>query len=149
MAAEQSEKKSVSWLKFSSTRNFYPLAASLIPWFMGLAILLTLVGLYMTFFVVPPDYQQGNSYRIMYIHVPAAWMSMFIYFLMAIYAAIYFVLNVKLADMMAGALAVSGAIFTFIDSMPCILSVPDFRLDIFHSAITHNDDNVFALHRAI
>ena len=114
MAAEQSEKKSVSWLKFSSTRNFYPLAGNLIPWFMGLAILLIAVGLYMTFFVVPPDYQQGNSYRIMYIHVPAAWMSMLIYILMAIYAGIYFVLNIKLADMMAGGLAVTGAIFTFI-----------------------------------
>ncbi len=114
MTSSQSEKKSNSWLKFSSPRNFYPLASKMIPWFMGLAIVLTLVGLYMTFFVVPPDYQQGNSYRIMYIHVPAAWMSMLIYLLMALYAGIYFVLNVKLADMMAGALAVTGAIFTVV-----------------------------------
>ncbi len=114
MAAEQSEKKPTSWLKFSSPRNFYPLAGKMIPWFMGLAVVLVLAGLYMTFFVVPPDYQQGNSYRIMYIHVPAAWMSMLIYLLMAFYAGLYFVLNVKLADMMAGSLAITGAIFTFI-----------------------------------
>ncbi len=114
MATQESEKKSISWLKFASSRNFYPLAGKMIPWFAWIAVILAVMGLYMTFFVVPPDYQQGNSYRIMYIHVPAAWMSMFIYFLMAIYAGIYFVLNVKLADMMAGALAVSGAIFTFV-----------------------------------
>lgn len=114
MSSKQIEKKSSSWLRFSSARNFYPLAGKMIPWFMGAAIILALIGLYMTFFVVPPDYQQGNSYRIMYIHVPAAWMSMFIYLLMAVYAGLYFVLNVKLADMMAGALATSGAIFTFI-----------------------------------
>ncbi len=114
MTSKQNEKKSSSWLRFSSARNFYPLAGNMIPWFMGLAIVLTLVGLYMTFFVVPPDYQQGNSYRIMYIHVPAAWMSMLIYLLMALYAGIYFVLNVKLADMMAGGLAVTGAIFTVV-----------------------------------
>ncbi len=114
MAVEKSEKKPTSWLKFSSPRNFYPLAGKMIPWFMGLAVVLVLAGLYMTFFVVPPDYQQGNSYRIMYIHVPAAWMSMLIYLLMAFYAGLYFVLNVKLADMMAGSLAITGAIFTFI-----------------------------------
>ncbi len=114
MATDESENRSRSWLKFSAPRNFYPLAGKMIPWFMVSAIVLAVIGLYMTFFVVPPDYQQGNSYRIMFIHVPAAWMSMLIYILMAIYAVLYFVLNVKLADMMAGALAVSGAMFTII-----------------------------------
>lgn len=115
MAGEDSSAaKSIQWLKFASPRNFYPLAGKMIPWFSWLAAILFAVGLYISFFVAPTDYQQGESYRIMFIHVPAAWMSMFIYVLMACYAAINLIMNVKLADMMAGALAPTGAIFTFL-----------------------------------
>lgn len=106
--------KSVLWLYFSSPKNFYPLAGKLIPWFAAAAIILTVIGLYMGFFVAPTDYKQGESYRIIFIHVPAAWMSMFIYIVMAIYATVGLVWNIKMSEMMATALAPTGAMFTFI-----------------------------------
>ena len=60
---------------FSSPQTFYPLAGKLVPWFAALAVILTLVGLYIAFLVAPTDATQGESYRIIFIHVPAAWMS--------------------------------------------------------------------------
>ena len=102
------------WFQFASPKTFYPFAGKLIPWFAGVAAVLTLVGLYIGFFVAPVDYQQGNSYRVMFIHVPAAWMSMFIYVVMCAYAALGLVLNTRLSDMMAAALAPTGAMFTFV-----------------------------------
>jgi heme exporter protein C len=108
------DKTAGGWLRFANPRNFYPLAGKMVPWFMGLAIILTVIGLYISFFVAPSDYQQGESYRIIFIHVPAAWMSMFIYVVMATYAAIGLIWNIKLSDMMAGALAPTGAMFTFL-----------------------------------
>jgi len=102
------------WFQFASPKTFYPFAGRLIPWFAGVAAILTVVGLYIGFFVAPVDYQQGNSYRIMFIHVPAAWMSMFIYVVMCVYAALGLVLNTRLSDMMAAALAPTGAMFTFL-----------------------------------
>lgn len=105
---------SIIWLKFSSPKNFYPLAGKMIPWFGGLAAILTAVGLYLGFFVAPTDYQQGESYRILFIHVAAAWMSMFIYIVMATYAAVGLIWNIKMSEMMATALAPTGAIFTFL-----------------------------------
>jgi heme exporter protein C len=102
-------KNTIAWYYFSSPKNFYPLAGRLIPWFWGLAIILLVIGLYMSFFVAPTDYKQGEAYRIIFIHVPAAWMSMFIYLVMACYAAIGMAWKVRLADMMATALAPTGA----------------------------------------
>ncbi|MCG5499854.1 heme ABC transporter permease [Ectothiorhodospira sp. A-7Y] len=84
------------------------------PWFGGLAAILFVVGLYVGFVLAPPDYQQGNSYRIMFIHVPTAWMSMFLYVLMAVYAAIGLIWRVKTAEVMAKAIAPTGALFTFL-----------------------------------
>lgn len=107
-------KNTIAWYYFSSPKNFYPLAGRLIPWFWGLTIILTAIGLYMGFFVAPTDYKQGESYRIIFIHVPAAWMSMFIYMVMAGYAIIGMAWKVRLAEMMATALAPTGAMFTFI-----------------------------------
>ncbi|MFA7096145.1 MAG: heme ABC transporter permease CcmC [Gammaproteobacteria bacterium] len=101
-------------MKFSSPRNFYFLAGRLIPWCAVAAAVLALIGLYLGFFVAPTDYRQGDSYRIMFIHVPAAWMSMFIYLVMAGYSVANLVWNIKLSDVMAGALAPTGALFTFI-----------------------------------
>ncbi len=101
-------------LVFSSPKTFYPLAGKLIPLFSLLAIGLIGVGLYMGFFVAPTDYKQGDSYRIIFIHVAAAWMSMFIYVVMAGWAAVGMIWNTKLSDMMAGALAPTGAMFAFI-----------------------------------
>jgi heme exporter protein C len=103
-----------SWFIFSSPQSFYPLAGALQPWFAALAFLLCAVGLYISFFVAPTDAQQGESYRIIFIHVPAAWMSMFIYLVMGFWSGVGLVLNTRLASMMATALAPTGALFTFI-----------------------------------
>ncbi len=106
--------KPIPWMKFSSPRNFYFLAERMIPWFAGLAVVLSVIGLYIGFFVAPTDYQQGESYRIIFIHVPAAWMSMFIYLVIAAYSFASLIWGIKLSDLMAGALAPTGALFTFI-----------------------------------
>ncbi len=100
--------------KFSSPQTFYPLAGIMIPWFAALAALLAGIGLYIAFFVAPTDFQQGEAYRIIFIHVPAAWMSMFIYVVMAFWAGIGLTLNTRLSSMMAHALAPTGALMTFI-----------------------------------
>lgn len=99
---------------FASPVNFYHLAGRLIPWFTWSAILLTVAGLYISFFLAPTDFQQSEAYRIIFIHVPAAWMSMFIYLIMAFWGAIGLAFNTRLSFMMARALAPTGAIFTFI-----------------------------------
>jgi len=104
----------INWYKYASPAAFYPLAGKLTPWFYGLASLLLVAGLYISFAVSPTDFQQGEAYRIIFIHVPAAWMSMFIYLVMAAWAGIGLALNAKLSSMMAQALAPTGALFTVI-----------------------------------
>ncbi|MDR2877961.1 MAG: heme ABC transporter permease [Chromatiales bacterium] len=104
----------VNWFKYSSPPAFYPLAGRLIPWFAAAAAVLALIGIYVGLVVAPTDYQQGDSYRIIFIHVPAAWMSMFIYLVMAVYAGIGLIFNTRLSGYMARALAPTGAMFTFI-----------------------------------
>ena len=99
---------------YASPSTFYPLAGKLIPWFAALAFILTVVGLYISFFVAPTDFQQGEGYRIIFIHVPAAWMSMFIYVVMAFWSAIGLAWNTRLSFVMARALAPTGAMFTFV-----------------------------------
>src|SRR4029079_6565236 len=100
--------------KYASPAAFYPLAGKLVPWFAVPAAVLFVVGLYVGFFVAPTDFQQGDAYRIMFIHVPAAWMGMLLYVLMAFYAGIGWAFNARLASMMASALAITGAMFTLI-----------------------------------
>lgn len=104
----------LNWFKYSSPQTFYPLAGKLIPVFAVLAVVLGAIGLYIGFFVAPTDFQQGEAYRIIFIHVPAAWMSMFIYLVMAGWAALGLVLNTRLSSMMATALAPTGALMTFL-----------------------------------
>jgi len=104
----------LNWFKYASPVTFYPLAGKLIPGFALAAAILTVAGLYISFFVAPTDFQQGESYRIIFIHVPAAWMSMFIYIVMAGWAAAGLIFNTRLSSMMASALAPTGALFTFI-----------------------------------
>ena len=99
---------------FASPATFYPLAGKLVPWFALLAAALCAVGLYISFFVAPTDFQQGEGYRIIFIHVPAAWMSMFIYVVMAFWSAIGLAWNTRLSFVMARALAPTGAMFTFV-----------------------------------
>lgn len=104
----------INWFKFSSPASFYPLAGKLVPIFMVVAVILIAVGLYMSFFVAPTDYKQGEGYRIIFVHVPTAWMSMFIYLVMAFWAAMGLVFNTRLSAMMAESLAPTGAMFTFL-----------------------------------
>jgi len=103
-----------NFFSFASPQAFYPVAGRMIPWFGWSAALLALAGLYIGFFVAPSDATQGESYRIIFIHVPAAWMSMFIYLVMALWAGLGLVLNTRLSGMMASALAPTGAMFTFV-----------------------------------
>ena len=98
----------------ASSPHFYALADKFIPWLTVLLLLLLIPGLYGGLVMAPADYQQGDSYRIIYIHVPAAWMSLFIYVLMAIMGAIALVWHMKLAEVMLVASAPIGAGFTFI-----------------------------------
>ncbi|MHB1300198.1 MAG: heme ABC transporter permease [Burkholderiales bacterium] len=86
----------------------------MIPGFAILSAILFAIGLYISFFVAPTDAQQGEAYRIIFIHVPAAWMSMFIYVVMAVYAGVGLAFNTRLSAMMAQALAPTGALFAFI-----------------------------------
>ncbi len=105
------------WLffhKLASPPHFYALAGRLIPWFGSICLLLTAMGLYLGFFVAPPDYQQGEAYRIIYVHAPSAWLSMFIYVVMAVCGAIVLIWRMKLAEVMAVASAPIGAGFTFL-----------------------------------
>lgn len=105
---------SINWYRYASPQSFYPLAGRLIPYFMAVAGLLTLIGLYIAFFVAPTDFQQGEAYRIIFVHVPAAWMSMFIYLVMSAWGVFGLSLNAKLSFMMARALAPTGAMFTLL-----------------------------------
>ena len=107
-------KTGISWFRFSSPATFYPLAGRLVPWFGTAAAVLALVGLYLGFFVAPTDYQQGESYRIIFIHVPAAWMAMFTYLVMAGWCAASLIWNTRMSAMMAQALAPTGAMFAFV-----------------------------------
>lgn len=102
------------WFSYASPQMFFPLARKLIPIFAIIGTLLSIIGLYIGFFVAPTDWQQGNSYRIIFLHVPAAWMSMVIYLALAFWAGIGLVMNTRLSSMMASALAPTGAIFTVI-----------------------------------
>ena len=102
------------FLKYSSPAVFYPIAGKVIPWFSIMSVILFAIGLYVGFFVAPTDFQQGEAYRIIFIHVPAAWMSMFIYLVMAGYCALGLAFNTRLSAMMATALAPTGAMFTFV-----------------------------------
>ena len=80
----------------------------------SVTIALLLSGLYLGLFVAPPDYQQGDSFRIMYVHVPAAWLSLFVYVVMASAGFTALIWRVKLAEVIASASAPIGAAFTFV-----------------------------------
>ena len=104
-----------AWLhRFSSPQNFYETSGKLIPWLGWSCAGFLLTGLYYGLFVAPPDYQQGESYRIMFVHVPSAWMSMLVYLVMAFAGAIGLIWRIKLADIVAYCSAPIGAAFTFL-----------------------------------
>ena len=102
------------WLHYAAPATFYGLAGRLLPWFWGAALMFGVAGLAVGLLVAPSDFQQGDAYRIIFIHVPAAWMSMLIYLAMALWAGLGLVLNTRLSAMMATALAPTGALMTFI-----------------------------------
>ncbi|HLP82433.1 MAG TPA: heme ABC transporter permease [Nitrosomonas sp.] len=104
----------INWFKYSSPASFYSLAGKMIPFFTVIAIILLAAGLYVGFFIAPTDFQQGEAYRIIFIHVPAAWMSMFLYVVMAFWAGIGLAFNTRLSAMFASAIAPTGAMFTFV-----------------------------------
>jgi heme exporter protein C len=93
---------------------FLALVQRLVPWLAAATAALMAIGLYLAIFVAPPDYQQGETARIMYLHVPAAWMAMFIYGVMAVAALGTLVWRHPLADAAQKAGAPLGAGFTFI-----------------------------------
>jgi len=105
---------SVKWYWFASPQTFYPLAGRIALACAVGAAALAAAGLYVSFFVAPTDAQQGDAYRIIFIHVAAAWMSMFLYVVMAFWAAIGLAFNTRLSAMMASAIAPTGAMFTFV-----------------------------------
>ena len=104
----------INWFRFASPASFYPLAGKLTGLFGWVAVLLAIAGLYVGFVIAPTDAQQGESYRIIFIHVPAAWMAMFIYVVIAFWSVFSLALNARLPAMMAQALAPTGALFAFI-----------------------------------
>ena len=105
---------SINWFKFASPVTFLPLAGRLAPWFLGAAAVLAAIGLYIGLVVAPTDAQQGDAYRIIFIHVPTAWMAMFIYVVMAGWSALALGYNTRLSAMMAQALAPTGASMAFL-----------------------------------
>lgn len=90
----------------------YRVAGILSPLLAGACLLSLLLGLYLGLVVAPADYEQGDSYRIIFIHVPAAWMSMFVYMVMAVSSAVFLIWRIKIADVVAVASAPIGAAFT-------------------------------------
>jgi len=103
-----------NWFRFASPQNFYPLAGRLWPLFAMLGTVLAGIGLWMSFFVAPTDAQQGEGYRIIFVHVPVSWMSMIIYLVMAAWAGLGLIFNTRLSGMMATALAPTGALCAFL-----------------------------------
>jgi heme exporter protein C len=100
--------------KLGSPPHFYRIAGKWIPWLSWIFMLLLVAGLYGGLVLAPPDYQQGDSYRIIFIHVPSAWMSLFIYMVMAACGAVIIVWRMKLAEVVLISSAPIGASFTFL-----------------------------------
>lgn len=100
--------------RMASPPHFYSFTDKLLPWLIVIFLLLVIPGLYGGMYLAPTDYQQGDSYRIIYVHVPAAWMSLFIYVVMAVCGAIALIWRIKMAEVVLISSAPIGASFTFI-----------------------------------
>ena len=100
--------------RFANPTRFMRYSAVMLPWSGWITAALLSVGLYLALFVAPADYQQGESVRIMYVHVPAAWMALFVYTGMAAASAMALIWRHPLADIAARGSAPIGACFTFI-----------------------------------
>lgn len=114
----QPNKKMPNWLKnwhrLASPAFFYPLANRIIPLSLFITIVLATIGLVWGILFAPTDYQQSDAFRIIYIHVPAAWMSMFIYFSLAMSALVALVWRIRMAEVALIASLPIGAVFTVI-----------------------------------
>lgn len=102
------------WSYFANPERFDRLAAAMLPWTWGLAIALFAIGLPWALIFSPPDYQQSETVRIMYVHVPAAWLAMAAYAGLGVSSFVYFIWRHNLADLAARALAPAGAVFAFL-----------------------------------
>lgn len=102
------------WRQLASPPVFFVWAGRAWPWFAGLALLLAAAGMWVGLVLAPTDHQQGEVYRIIFLHVPAAWMSMFIYLIAAAHAGLGLVYRTRLSPLLARALAPTGAVFTVI-----------------------------------
>ncbi len=100
--------------RFANPKRFMDLSRALLPWSAGLSVVLIAAGLYLSLFVSPTDYQQGQSVRIMSVHVPAAWMSLFCYTSMAVSSAVALIWKHPLADLATKSAAPLGACLTFL-----------------------------------
>ena len=102
------------WYHYAGPQAFYGLAGRLWPWFAALAAVLGVWGLWLGFMVAPADAQQGEGYRIIFVHVPVSWMSMVIYLAMAFWSVLGLTFNTRISGMMTRALAPTGAMFAFL-----------------------------------
>ena len=100
--------------RFANPNRFMRLSAALVPWMAGATVIFGAAGLYLGLFQAPADYQQGESVRIMYVHVPAAWMALFCYTSMAAASATALIWKHPLADLAARSTAPIGICFTFL-----------------------------------
>ncbi len=100
--------------KLANPTRFMSLSGAILPWVTAAAAVVILYGVYLAFFVAPPDYQQGETVRIMFIHVPSAWLALAAYLLIAISSFGLLVFRHPLADVSAKAAAPIGAVFTFL-----------------------------------
>jgi heme exporter protein C len=105
----------IKWFyQLGTPRFFYPLATQLSPWLAAISLLLLAVGGYWGLVVAPADYQQGEAFRIIYVHVPAAWLSMFVYAMMTVSAIVALVWRVRMAEIALMSSATIGASFALI-----------------------------------
>jgi len=100
--------------RFANPARFMRISAAALPWCSWSALAVLSAGLYVALVVAPPDYQQGETVRIMYVHVPAAWMALGIYMFVALASGVALVWRHPLAEIAAGAAAPIGAAFTFV-----------------------------------
>jgi heme exporter protein C len=102
----------INWL--ANPARFIRWSAAVLPWCGWATVAVLGLGLYLALVVAPPDYQQGESVRIMYVHVPAAWLALSVYLFVAVASAVALVWRHPLAEIAAGAAAPIGAAFTFV-----------------------------------
>ena len=101
-----------------SPPKFYAFSCIIIPWSFAASLLLIFYGIYQGLFVVPPDYQQGEAFRIIYVHVPSAWLALLTYLMMTLYSILALAFRIPFGFIFNTAVAPIGAVFTLI----CIIS---------------------------